>query len=141
MTAILTHTYFSFLSGWILTVRWFSFLHPLRRFPKAKTCNAQIFPCRNLRTSYHIFCKNDRGKHNWQRYKRMCLGTFARVRIHAEHFCFIGCSYEIKTDSPFAALHSDCLSLFYILFVFLYRYACTIGRSRLAMIAARMQRI
>ena len=71
----------------------------------------------------------------------MCLGIFARVRIHAERFCFIGCSYEIKTDSPFAALHSDCLSLFYILFVFLYRYACTIGRSRLAMIAARMQRI
>ena len=36
MTAILTHTYFSFLSGWILTVRWFSFLHPLQTFSKTK---------------------------------------------------------------------------------------------------------
>ena len=44
MTAILTHTYFSFLSGWILTVHWFSFLHPLRRFPKPKPVTPKPSP-------------------------------------------------------------------------------------------------
>ena len=132
MTAILTHTYFSFLSGWILTVRWFSFLHPLRRFPKPKPVTLKPSP---VVISVHLIIFSAK------MIEANTTGSVTKECAVTGHVCVnSNVFYETKTDSPFAALHSDCL-FFYILFIFLYRYACTIGRSRLAMIAARMQRI